>query len=186
MVLVILVALVVAAALGAGEEEADPSSTRAPAADRGTDDATSDERPEEEPPEPETPPADATLGVGDSDTTSGFEVTLLQVADPWQPTNEFERPSEGKRFVATELNLVNTRSEAQSFSTILGLEMIDSLGQRWNVAFAGFELPSLDGDVPAGTNIRGWAVYEVPADATGLQLVVKGSLTASGVRFHLD
>ena len=65
------------------------------------------------------------------------------------------------------------------------MEIIDSLGQRWNPAFAGFDLPQLGGDVAPGENIRGWQVFEVPADATGLRLKVSGSLTASGIKFQL-
>jgi hypothetical protein len=60
------------------------------------------------------------------------------------------------------------------------------LGQRWNIAFAGFDLPQLDGEVAPGSNIRGWQVFEVPVDATGLRLQVQGSITASGIEFQLS
>lgn len=89
------------------------------------------------------------------------------------------------RYVAVEPNVVNTRDEVQSFSTLLGLELIDSLGQRWNIALAGMDRPKLDGDVAPGSNGRGWQVFEVPADATGLRLKVQGSLTATGIEFQL-
>jgi len=130
-------------------------------------------------------PAAGPLAVGSTDTTSGFEVTLLQYVDNWTSSNQFEAPADGKRFVAVELNLVNTRPEVQTFSTLLGLEVIDSLGQRWPAGIYGTELPSVGGDIAPGTNIRGWQVFEVPADATGMRLVVKGSLTASGTEFQL-
>jgi hypothetical protein len=135
----------------------------------------------------EAPAADSSgpLTVGSTDNTSGFDVTLLQVVDPWTSTNQFESPDAGNRFLAVELNMVNTTDEIRPFSTLLGLEIIDSLGQRWNPAFAGFDLPQLGGDVAPGENIRGWQVFEVPADATGLRLKVLGSLTASGIKFQL-
>ena len=125
------------------------------------------------------------LVMGGTGSTSGLDVTMIQAVDPWTSTNQFESPEAGHRFVAVELNIVNTTGEPQTFSTMLGLEIVDSLGRRWDPAFAGFDLPQLDGEMAAGTNIRGWQVFEVGADATGLQLDVKGSLTASGIRFIL-
>ena len=87
--------------------------------------------------------------------------------------------------MAVELNLVNTGDEIQVFSTVMGLEIIDSLGQRWNITLAGLDLPQLGGDVLPRSNPRAWSVFEVPADASGLQLRVTGSLTASGIVFQL-
>lgn len=155
--------LMVVGALGARSDEADPS---AAGARRDSGSAQP-------------------LAVGSTDTTSGFEVTLLQVQDPFVSTNQFDRPSEGRRHVAVEMSLVNTTNEMKPFSTLLGLELVDSLGQHWNIALAGVELPSLDAEVGAGSTMRGWAVFEIPIDSTGLQLNVKGSLTASGITFTL-
>jgi len=125
------------------------------------------------------------LAAGQADTTSGFSTTLIQTVDPWVSTNQFESPAAGKRYVAVELTMVNTSSEPQTFSTLLGLEVVDSLGQHWNPTFAGLDLPQLGGDLAPGAMIRGWQVFEVGVDSTGLQLVVKGSLTASGITFTL-
>lgn len=176
VLLAIVVLLVVGAAIAgtADEQDAQQSSTAndqaAPAVEADPA-ATSD--------------AAGSLTVGSTDDTSGFDVTLLQLVDPWTSTNQFESPDAGNRFIAVELNMVNTTDEIRPFSTLLGMEVIDSLGQRWNPAFAGFDLPQLDGDVNPGSNIRGWQVFEVPADSTGLRLKVAGSLTASGIEFQL-
>jgi hypothetical protein len=174
-VLLVIVALVaIGAAIAGTAEEETGTSDATPAApeDAAATDAVA-------------PDVAAPLTVGGSDTTSGFNVTLLQVVDPWTSNNQFESPDAGNRFVAVELNMVNSTDEIKPFSTLLGLEVIDSLGQRWNPAFAGVDLPQLDGDVAPGQNIRGWQVFEVPADATGLRLKVSGSLTASGIEFQL-
>jgi hypothetical protein len=181
IVLAVIVAVIVAGVLaGSPEEEAAPS---APAADAPAN-APAADAPAAEPAGPA--PSSGPLTVGSTDNTSGFDVTLLQYVDQWQSTNQFESPSAGMRYVAVELNMVNTRDEVQTFSTLLGLELIDSLGQRWNIALAGVDLPKLDGDVAPGSNIRGWQVFEVPADATGLRLKVQGSITASGIEFQLS
>ncbi len=124
-------------------------------------------------------------GVGATATTSGIAVTLLQSVDPWSSTNQFEVPAAGHRFVAVELNMVNTTAELVTFSSVLGLEVIDSLGQRWPITFAGVDLPSAGGDIAPGTNLRGWAVFDLPLESTGLQLRVSGSLTATGSLFTL-
>lgn len=125
------------------------------------------------------------LIAGQTDTTAGLEVTLVQSVDPWTSTNQFEQSADGRRFVAVELTMVNTTNESQTFSTMLGLEVVDSLGQHWNLTLAGFDLPQLGGDLAPGATIRGWQVFEVATDSVGLQLVVKGSLTASGITFAL-
>jgi hypothetical protein len=147
IVLAVVVGLIVLSAVaGSTEEDATPS---APAADAPTADA-----PAADPAVPAPAPSSGPLTVGTTGNTSGFDVTLLQYVDQWQPTNQFESPSPGMRYVAVELDMVNTRDEVQGFSTLLGLELIDSLGQRWNIAFAGFDLPQIDGDVAPGSNIQ--------------------------------
>jgi hypothetical protein len=181
VVLALVAAMIVAGAIaGSAVEEADP----APATDAPPAEATPAA---DAPAEPAAPaPSGAPLMVGSTDNTSGFDVTLLQYVDQWQSTNQFETPSAGMRYVAVELNIVNTHDEVQPFSTLLGLELIDSLGQRWNIALAGSDLPRLDTDVAPGSNVRGWQVFEVPADAAGLRLKVQGSMTASGIEFQLS
>ena len=136
--------------------------------------------------EPNSLPIEAAiLGVGGTDDTADLDVTLASVQNPFVSTNQFERPADGRKFVAVELDVVNKSDETETFSTLMLLEIVDSLGQHWNVAFAGVDLPQLDGEIPAGSNRRGWAVFEVPNESTGLQLHVKGSLTAKGVTFTL-
>ena len=125
------------------------------------------------------------LGVGGTGTTSGLQVTLMQVVDPWTSGNAFETPSVGQRFVAVELTITNTTDEMQTFSTLLGLEVRDASGQRWNAGLYGLDLPQLGGDIPPGGLMRGWQVFEVGDGGGALQLVVKGSLTATGTTFQL-
>lgn len=124
--------------------------------------------------------------VGQTAHTGDFDVTLHTVEDPYVSSNQFDRPSEGNRFVAVELTVTNTSDEQQPLSTLLGAEVTDSLSRPWDVALAGLDLPQLDGMVPAGESRRGWIVFEVPNDATGLRLRIKGNLTATGSLFALS
>jgi hypothetical protein len=182
VVLVVVVLLVIGGALSTPDDEGSTATS-------GGGSGAPEQPVVQDPAGGDTPaaadPSAGPLTLGGTDNTSGFDVTLLQYVDQWQSTNQFESPDPGMRYIAVELTMVNTTSEAKSFSTLLGLEVIDSLGQRWSPAFAGFDLPQLGGDVAPGTNIRGWQVFEVPADATGMRLTVKGSLTASGIVFQL-
>jgi hypothetical protein len=139
----------------------------------------------------DTPAAGETEGgqdvyaIGQTARTGDFDVTLHQVQDPFAPTNEFETPQAGNRFVAVEVEVRNTGSERAPMSTLLGAELTDSMSRPWNVALAGTDLPQLDGEVGPGEARRGWIVFEVAQDATELRLRIKGNLTAAGSLFEL-
>lgn len=139
----------------------------------------------------EDPAAGATEGgqevyaVGQTAHTGDFDVTVHQVQDPFTPTNQFESPRAGHRFVAVEVEVRNTGTERAPMSTLLGAEVTDSMNRPWNVALAGLDLPHLDGEVGPGEARRGWMVFEVAQDATGLRLRLKGNLTATGSLFAL-
>jgi len=122
--------------------------------------------------------------VGEWAHTSGFDVTVHQVQDPYTSPNEFDTPDPGHRYVAVEVEVRNTTDDRRTFSTF-DAEVIDSMHRPWDTALAGFELPNVDGDVPPGGARRGWIVFEVAEDSTDLILRVKGSLTATGSLFAL-
>ena len=147
--------------------------------------ASEDEASEDEATTTEAPTQDV-YAIGETAHTSVFDVTVHQVVDPWESTNQFETPAEGHRYVAVEASLTNTEGdELETWSSLLGAEMTDNQGRPWNPAFAGTELPALDGDVGRGMTRRGWVVFEVTADATGFMLRIKGELTATGSLFAL-
>lgn len=124
--------------------------------------------------------------VGETATTSGMDVTVHEVVDPWDSSNEFETPQAGHRFVAVEATIASTSDELEPWSSLLGAELMDSESRPWDVALAGTDLPALDGDVPPDGERRGWVVFEVGEDAAGLMLRLKGSVTATGAVFDLD
>src|SRR5690554_2468846 len=62
-----------------------------------------------------TPGGQDVYTVGQTAKTGDFEVTLLQVEDPYTASNSIFRPGEGKRFVGIELSLTNTSSRTQTF-----------------------------------------------------------------------
>lgn len=134
---------------------------------------------------PDAPPQDV-YAVGETAHTGVFDVTVHQVVSPWESGNQFEVPRPGHHFVAVEASLVNVDGdELEVWSSFLGAEVSDSLGRPWDTAFAGYELPTLDGDVGLGMTRRGWVVFEVADDATGLLLRIAGNVTATGSLFAL-
>ena len=131
-------------------------------------------------------PSQDVYAVGETAHTGVFDVTVHTVASPWESGNQFEVPQPGHHFVAVEASLVNVDgSELETWSSVLGAEITDSLGRPWDIAFAGYELPMLDGDVGLGMTRRGWIVFEVADDAAGLLLRLSGNLTATGSLFDL-
>jgi len=124
--------------------------------------------------------------VGDTAHTADLDVTVHGIQDPWVSSNEFDTPLDpNNRFVAVEMTLENTSDEQQSFSTLLQVELIDGQDRGWDVALAGYELPGLDTTLVEGQPRRGFVVFEVPPDATDLQVRVLGELTANGSLFDL-
>lgn len=156
--------VVVAAVAGSGGDDGGPERDQAAGATDGGQDV---------------------YAVGRTAHTGDFDVTLHQVQDPYAPTNQFETPQPGQRFVAVEVEVRNTGDERLAMSTLLGAEVTDSQNRPWNVALAGTDLPHLDGEVGPGEARRGWIVFGVAQDATGLQLRLKGNLTATGSLFEL-
>jgi hypothetical protein len=123
--------------------------------------------------------------LGQQAHTGDLDVTLNTVKDPYASTNQFDKPSAGQRFVAVEVTVKNTGKSAVTVSSLLFAEVTDSQSRPWRIALAGLDLPQLDGQVQPGDSRRGWMVFGVDQDATGLRMRLKGSLTATGSVFGL-
>ncbi|MEU0060163.1 DUF4352 domain-containing protein [Streptomyces sp. NPDC006334] len=121
------------------------------------------------------PPAEKKAAtVGDTLTLKGMEdgeqldVTLKQ----WLPTakgaDEFNAPSEGKKWVAAQFELVNTGTKAYADSPQNGTQVADAQGQRFQSYFgeiaAGPQMAS-DLNLPKGEKALGWILFEVPKNS---------------------
>lgn len=137
-------------------------------------------------PASESSPDEEVHAVGDTGMSGDFEITVNTVEDPWTPDNEFETPPTGQRFIGVEMTLVNTGDSTTTFSTLIGVEVVDSEGRAWNVALTTSAEPQIDGAVPAGATRRGWVYLAVGEDASGLEMRVKGNITATGTLFRID
>ncbi len=109
---------------------------------------------------------------------------MIGVQDPLPP-GEFDPVVPNERYVAVEVSLRNTSDEPLPLSTIFGTELTDSLGRPGTLAFVRPDLPRLDGQVEAQGVRQAFVVFSMPVDAVGLELRVRGSLTANGAVFTL-
>ncbi len=168
-----LILVIVAVAAGGGADDEDTASN-----------AGSTEASGAEPTSPNEQGQD-TYAVGETGTSSDLAITVDSVEDPWVPTNEFDTPDAGLRYVGVEMTIVNDGDRTTTFSTLAAIEVTDSEGQAWDVALTTSDQPDIGGDIPAGATRKGWVYLQVGEAATGLQMRVKGSFTAEGAVFAL-
>ena len=120
------------------------------------------------------PPAKKTAAVGDTLTLKGIEdgeqldVTLKQWLPTAKPADEFNVPSDGKKWAAAQFELVNTGSKVYADSPSNGAKAADSQGQRFDAWFGEIAAgPAMSSDVslPKGEKALGWVVFEVPKNS---------------------
>lgn len=122
-----------------------------------------------------------TFAVGDLIELGDWRLQVHGVA-PVESTNQFLTPAPGTRWVGVDVEVVNEGSETAHVSSILCFTIQDSTNRSYQqtLANAGGAAPP-DGAIPAGGAKRGTIVYEVPLDATGLQLHFNCDLFGTGV-----
>lgn len=94
------------------------------------------------------------------------QVTILQIVDGAQSTNQFTQPADGKKYYAIEVVVENVgTSEVSS----LDWKMRDSNDNELSRAFVsgvGEELEVFYSDLTPGGKKQGWVVFEVDTTAT--------------------
>jgi hypothetical protein len=131
------------------------------------------------------PAAKTTYKIGDTAKTGDFEATVYGVKDP-QPTNQFDKPAAGNRYVGVDVQIANKGAQQQTFSSFIGFHLVDSANRQYDLKITTVDPKAPEGQIPAGGAVRGIAVFEVPEATTGLRLRVQGGFTASGAFFTLS
>jgi hypothetical protein len=125
-------------------------------------------------PAEEKPAEDKVAAVGDTLTLKGFEdgEQLDATLKKWLPTaegaDEFNVPTDGKRWAAAQFELVNTGSKVYADSPSNGAKAIDGEGQQFDSWFGEIAAgPAMSSDVnlAKGAKTLGWIVFEVPKDS---------------------
>jgi hypothetical protein len=122
---------------------------------------------------------DGIYAVRDPVKTAGFVVTVesVELARALSPANH--------RVISIELTVASTSDKEQVLSVLAGAELADASGRTWRPVPDGFGRTAVGGTVaPRGTH-RGWLVYVVPDDASGLTLRVKGSFVAPAASIRI-
>lgn len=135
---------------------------------------------------PSATTAKTTYKVGDTAKTGDFDVTVYGVKDPQTTSNQFDKAAAGSHYVSVDVQIANTGSKQQTFSSLLGYHLVDAANRQYDIKITTVTPGPPDGQIPAGGAVRGLVVFEVPDGTTGLRLRVQGSLTASGAFFTLS
>lgn len=154
------------------KQQAEPTATRASKA--------------ESPTSTDTPVSQGstTYQVGDIISIGDMVMVVLGWDSP--PGDDFNKPDEGKKFVAVDILLVNQGSKTTSVSSLLQMELKDETGQKYDIdlmANVATGSSSPDGELSAGERIRGKVGFQVPRDATGLVFVFDADVFGTGKVF---
>lgn len=125
--------------------------------------------------------------LGTPGDTGDLTVTITEVVDPYTDYHEFETPGPGMRFVAVSMTVVNNDDD-ETYVTSLDMTVTDDQNRTGEVDIwiVDDNKPDISGEIARGSSKTGWVFLEVPEDAAGLQLRIKGSFTANGALFALS
>jgi len=87
----------------------------------------------------------------------------LKVLNPARPTDQFNTPGPGKKFVAVELRLANLNRAPYSDSPSNGARLVSTAHVAYETTLSGIS-PDLDsaGPITHGDYRVGWLTFEVP------------------------
>ncbi len=132
-----------------------------------------------------TAPSGPIHNVGDTARSSDFDVTVYGFTDPVVESG-ISTASPGQHLVSVDLQVTNRASAQQSFSSLLGLHLVDAQNRQFNETIADVTPGPPDGEVAPDGSIRGNVVFAVPDGTPGpLMLKAQGSPTAAGALFRL-
>ncbi len=120
-----------------------------------------------------------TFTLGDYVQVGDWTVVAHGVTDPLAPTNEFLAPDPGNRWVGVDVEVTNTDDQAKTVSSVMCFELVDSTNRSYDITLTGSGSSSMDGSVNPGGSLRGDVEFEIPQDATGLQLKFDCDLLSS-------
>jgi len=112
------------------------------------------------------PGVDAKVGStldlqGESDGEQ-MSVTLLAVVDPAKPSNPYDRPSRGKRFIGVQIRMQNSGSAVYSDSPSNGAQLIDTEDQGWDPTIGGVDPDIGNPKITPGDSRVGLITFAVP------------------------
>lgn len=114
----------------------------------------------------------------------------MNVGSTWQvtvnsattsPGSEFNKPQKaGDVFLVLNVTVKNLTSQAQTISSLINFTLTDTTGQKYDGTIDTDAGASLDGNVNAGSPLRGSLAYEVPTNIKKFQLAFQADITSTG------
>lgn len=141
------------------------------------------EQPEEqEEPEPKGP---ETYNIGDTVEAGDYIFTVNSVRE--DKGGDFLKPDEGNIYYIIDATVENKGDKSINVSSLLMFTLIDEEGYTYDITFGPDTKGQLDGEIAPGRKLRGELAFEIPADATGLELEIDPSLFGDGkIIYKLD
>jgi hypothetical protein len=126
-----------------------------------------------------------TFKIGERVEMGELVITVNSVND--SQGSEFIKPAAGHVYKITDCTIENLSDESQGISSLMMFKMADSEGYNYNTTITDSSKPSLDGELGPGRKMRGEVAFEVPIDATGLELIFEPNILGFGQAiFKLD
>mgnify|MGYP000861083628 CR=1 FL=1 len=119
-----------------------------------------------------------TFEIGDS--VKGGDLIFTVNSTRTDEGTEFIKPSEGKIYYIVDVTVENPGSEPESVSSLMMFKLFDGDGYNYNITFGPETKGQVDGEVSPGRKIRGELVFEIPEEATGLELEITPAVFSTG------
>ena len=126
----------------------------------------------------EQPDTTQVFQVGDTVTmgTSKFTVNSVRLS----LGQDFMGPEAGNVFIVADCTLENIGEEPLNSSSLMMYSVQDSQGYKYDIGLNTEAKGSLDGEVAPGRILRGEISFEVPENATGLDLIFEPGIFDRG------
>lgn len=125
-----------------------------------------------------SPAAAKGFKVGDQVQNGKWIVAVHKADIPYTPKNDFDKPKDGDMLVVLDVEVKNTDSSAQDFSSMIGFELKDGANQTYEETILVEDgLAAVpEGSIAAGDAKRGEVAFEIPKTAKGLKLEFRGGV----------
>lgn len=125
--------------------------------------------------------AGANYAVGDEVKLGDWTVKVYAVANPQAPGNQFSQPKAGTKWIGVDTEVKNLSTKPATVSSLACFKLHDAANHDFDENITSGVTPQApDGQIEPSGAKRGIIVFEVPQDATGLQLRFNCDLFNSG------
>ena len=94
--------------------------------------------------------------------------------------SQFIKPKDGNIYFIVDCTIENTSGEAAHLSSLIMFKLVDDDGYNYNITIGPETKGSLDGELAPGRIMRGELAFEVPAQASSLELIFGPNVFGSG------